>query len=573
MANACGGNGILSARYRPDIDALRAVAVVPVILFHLDVGGFAGGFVGVDVFFVISGFLITGVILDAGDNFTLQQFYNRRARRILPALFVMVAAVLAVAALIMLPADYRRLCRSAVAVVAYVSNVYFWQQSGHFDTASHSRPLLHTWSLGVEEQFYICFPLLLVLLRATRASRRKVLVVLAALAALSFALSVLLPGYDRGDSFYLPQFRAWELLMGAILACAAPSAPRSEAVREALAWTGIGLIGYAVLAFDGGTPFPGASALYPCVGAALIIHARAGGRLPMGRLLHNRAVVFIGLISYSLYLWHWPIIVLYRYYHLAQPGMAARLGIVAATFGLAVLSWRFVEMPVRRSSWGTRTIFTWSAAASAGLVAVSLAGHQTGGLQRRGGPPVPRANHRAAYNPGTCFLQKTQAPGQWRAARCTFSPPGGEPGPRLLLWGDSHAAHLAPGLRVIQRDQPFVLTQATFAGCPPLRAYSERANPACRPFNDTVVAYVARHRPDVVLLSARWNAFDDLRVLQRRLEGLTADGCVRGVEGIDDVLIGQDIPFRLELHDDAGDVVAGRREEALSRPAPSRRLS
>lgn len=567
----------MSTRYRPDIDALRTVAVVPVILFHLDARGFEGGFVGVDVFFVISGFLITGVILNAGDKFTLLQFYKMRARRILPALFVMVAAVLAAAAFILFPADYKRLCQSVVAVVVYASNVYFWQQSGYFDAASHSKPLLHTWSLGVEEQFYICFPLLLLLLRATRASRRTALAVLGALAALSFALSVLLPGYDRGDSFYLPQFRAWELLMGAILAYAAPPAPRGEAVREALAWTGLGLIGYAVLAFDGGTPFPGVNALYPCLGAALIIYAQAGDRLPMGRLLHNRAVVFIGLISYSLYLWHWPIIVLYRYHHLAPPGMAARLAILAATFAMAVLSWRFVEMPVRRSNWSTRTLFTWSAVASASLGAAGLAGHLSDGFPGRLGRPAPQGNHRAAYNSGICFLQKKQEAGQWQAARCTFSPAEGEPGPRVLLWGDSHAAHLTPGLRALQREQPFVLTEAAFAGCPPLAGYDKRENPGCRPFNDAVLAHVARQKPDIVLVSARWNALEDLRVLQRHLEETIR---LLRAQGVKPVLIGEspsfaapapDIVYMLQRRGRPSDVFAPsesfRADEAIERLA------
>ncbi|HEU0299578.1 MAG TPA: acyltransferase family protein [Longimicrobium sp.] len=554
----------MTKTYRPDIDALRTIAVVPVILFHLGAGGFEGGYVGVDVFFVISGFLITGIILDAGPDFTLPQFYRMRARRILPALFVMVAAVLAAAAFIMLPADFRGLCQSAVAVATYTSNFYFWLRSGYFDAASHSRPLLHTWSLGVEEQFYILFPLLMMLLRPPRASRRTALAVLGALAALSFALSVLLPGYQRGDSFYLPHFRGWELLIGALLACAAPSAPRSETRREALAWIGVGMIAYAVLTFDRGTAFPGVNALYPCLGAALVIHARPGGRLPMGRLLHHRAVVFAGLISYSLYLWHWPVIVLYRYYHFREPDAAAGVALVAATFVLAVLSWRFVEMPVRRSSWSTRTLFTRAAAVSAGLVTVGLAGHLAGGFPQRFGQPAPQPDHRAAYNPGTCFLQKKQAAGHWRAARCTFAPPGAGTGPRVLLWGDSHAAHLTPGLLSIQAERPFVLTEAAFAGCPPLAGYGERENPRCRPFNDAVLAYVTRERPDIVLLSARWNAFRDPRVLQGHLEETIRLLQARGVRP---VLIGESPSFAAPAPDIA--YILQRRGRSPESFAPS----
>jgi peptidoglycan/LPS O-acetylase OafA/YrhL len=505
-------------QYRPDIDALRAVAVIPVILFHLGVSSIEGGYVGVDVFFVISGYLITSVILGKGEQFSILDFYKMRARRILPALFLVVLVTMLVAAFVMLPVDFKRLSQSAVAVALFSSNILFWIQSGYFDTASHLKPLLHTWSLGVEEQFYIVFPVVMLLLQRLRATKCVILSVLSVLAVLSFTLSVLFPGYERGDSFYLPHFRAWELLLGAVLALASPKVPRRPILRECLALTGCVLILVPVFVYTVETPFPGWNALYPCVGAALIIYANPEGAFLVGRILRNPIPVFVGKLSYSLYLWHWPVIVLYQYYKIGRVTGTEQIGLLVVIFLLSYLSWKYAETPVRRGGFSTRTIFAGSGAVSAAVIAIGFAGHVENGFPQRFARSMVQLEERDAYNPRTCFLEMKQTFGDWNPERCTFPAQGEERGPKVLLWGDSHAAHLVPGLLELQRETRFTLIEAAFAGCPPIVGYEENDNPNCRTFNDGIADFIKTERPDVVMLSARWNAFRDPYFLERILE-------------------------------------------------------
>jgi len=335
---------------RPEIDGLRAVAVIPIIFFHAGFRGFAGGFVGVDVFFVISGYLICTVILEQArtDAFSLAQFYERRARRILPALFFVMLACLVFAWAWMLPDDLENFGESLVATVLFANNILLWLTSGYWELANEFKPLFHTWSLGVEEQFYLLFPLALLLI--LRLSPRRVWPWLLAAGVTSLAAAQHYSMTARIAGFLLLPTRIWELMLGALLS---PLIARPDVYRPKAAWVGeaFGILGLALIAFAVGsfgrqTPVPGLYALVPAMGAALVI-MYADRRTLAGRLLASPALVGIGLISYSLYLWHQPIFAFMRIGSLEEPGAAAYWSAIALTVICATASWRWIEQPFR----------------------------------------------------------------------------------------------------------------------------------------------------------------------------------------------------------------------------------
>ena len=372
--------------YRPDIDGLRAVAMAIVVWFHARLGGLSGGFVGVDVFFVISGFLIASIIqreMQAG-TFTLAGFYERRCRRILPALLLVTAATLAAGCFLLTPADLLALGKAAVATVAFHSNFHFARTAGYFMPASETLPLLHTWSLGVEEQFYVVAPLLLLALGGRW--RRWRTAVFSGLLALSLGLAVRSAFTREAAAFYLPHLRAYELMLGMALALGLLPALRQPAARTIAAVVGIAMIGYAAVMFSGETPMPGWAALIPCLGTALIIHSGSGhsgsghsggghaGSEPatlVHRLLAVRPLVYVGLVSYALYLWHWPLLAFAEYEWPGAVSLPLRLALVALAFALAVATYHWLETPVRaRSGWlGQGRVFAGAAVATLALLA------------------------------------------------------------------------------------------------------------------------------------------------------------------------------------------------------------
>ena len=307
--------------YRPEIDGLRALAVVPVVLFHAGVDAFSGGFVEVDIFFVISGYLICRIILSEAeeDRFSFIKFYDRRIRRIVPALLLVILVSIALSLLFALPNQVMDVGKSAIAALLSFSNFYFWAQGGYFAPAAEFRPLLHTWSLGVEEQFYIFFPVFVILFLKIKLNVR--LIILYSLLPM-YAISLWLSFEKPSVAFFLLPARAWELGLGALLASGAIPAIGSRLLREVFSAAGFGMIILSVFVIDLGMVFPGWVALLPCIGSALIIHTANGGTL-VQRLLSVRHIVFVGLISYSLYLWHWPIFVFMR----MIPGGAASVHI------------------------------------------------------------------------------------------------------------------------------------------------------------------------------------------------------------------------------------------------------
>ena len=373
-------------KYRPEIDGLRAVAVIPVILFHAGFHPFSGGYVGVDVFFVISGYLITRIILSdlREGKFSLARFYERRARRILPALFFVMAVCIPFAWFILMPRDMKDFAQSMIAVSLFSSNILFYAESGYFAPSAELKPLLHTWSLAVEEQYYIVFPLLMFLI--WRFSRTRV----AAVFITIFVCSLLFAtwsAYTRPEAgFYLLPGRAWELIIGAAIArfLDGPTALHSSrAATELLSGVGLAMIVAAVFVFDRRTPFPGFCALVPTLGAGLIILFAVPGTV-VHRLLSSRYLVGIGLISYSAYLWHQPIFAFTKYSSSLEPGTPLMLFLCLASFALAYLSWRHVEQPFRnRATVGSRTIFLGSAVTAGILLSLGVAGHLANGFPSR----------------------------------------------------------------------------------------------------------------------------------------------------------------------------------------------
>jgi peptidoglycan/LPS O-acetylase OafA/YrhL len=331
--------------YRADIDGLRAIAVLSVVLFHLDLPFFSGGYVGVDIFFVISGYLITSIIKHKYENqdFRLSDFYARRIRRLLPPLIATVAATLLGAALVMTPYDMVAFARSAAAALFSLSNIVFYLESGYWDTASELKPLLHTWSLGVEEQFYLFWPLLIIGLLSIRRSVPLGLS-LAVISVLGAILCIWFTGIDQSAAFYLLPFRVFQFAVGALLIPIAAvlrdrSGNRHHGCLALAFWTGVVCIAASVVLFDGDTRFPGWAVLLPTSGAALVLlHAATSSALsaPARQLMENRLSVWVGKVSYSMYLVHWPIIALFRYAFGPELTSSTRLGLAAATLAATV---------------------------------------------------------------------------------------------------------------------------------------------------------------------------------------------------------------------------------------------
>ncbi len=366
-------------QYRTEIDGLRALAVLPVILYHAGFSGFSGGFVGVDVFFVISGYLITSIIfteLQAG-SFSLSGFYERRARRILPALFLVLACCLPVVWWLLLPHELVAFARSLLAVVLFVSNLLFWQETDYFATDADLIPLLHTWSLAVEEQYYLFFPLLLLLCRA--CGKRGLMALLGLIALVSLAFSEWGWPTDPAANFYLIPTRAWELMLGALAALYLQQTPPQAGlaltarwVAELLSALGIFLILLAVFMFDTSVHFPGLYALVPTLGAVCIILFASPATLA-GKLLSLPPLVWVGLISYSAYLWHQPLLAFARIQYFIEPDQSLLGGVALLSLLLAWLSWRFVEKPFRnKQAFSRPQIFILSLLGSAAFAVIAL---------------------------------------------------------------------------------------------------------------------------------------------------------------------------------------------------------
>jgi peptidoglycan/LPS O-acetylase OafA/YrhL len=488
-----------SPKYRPDVDGLRAIAVLLVLNFHAYPDAAPGGFVGVDVFFVISGFLITGIIaleLDAG-RFSLIAFYDRRIRRIFPALIVVLAATLALGWFWMLPQAFAQLGSDSFASAAFLANIALLLQSGYFDVESAKKPLLHLWSLGIEEQFYLCWPLLLMLAARLRIGIMAVAVVLG---MASFLLNVAWIGSNPVATFYLPFTRAFELLAGAVLACGWASLDQSgAAASNRRAWTGVALIAASVAMLDSHRAFPGWWAALPVAGSVLLLSAPAAW---VNRVvLASPAMVWIGLISYPLYLWHWPLLVFGEMIKFRPLTVLERELILLASGLLAWATYRYVEIPFRFGRPSRRKPF----ALGVGMALIAAAGFAV--VWGRGFDSRLPAEIRAmASVPTESF--------KWRLHEClldlaretSFADTCVERDrrPLVLIWGDSTAGALLPGLRKAQQTHEFAIGQFTSNSCIPALGADIPSTPGCRAMNDKVFSLVRQIQPDIVLLHGTW---------------------------------------------------------------------
>jgi peptidoglycan/LPS O-acetylase OafA/YrhL len=496
----------VSLPYRRDIDGLRAIAVLFVIGFHYFPSVFRGGFVGVDVFFVISGFLITSLIHQdvAAGRFSIAEFYERRIRRIFPALILVLLVALVMGFLFMLPDAYRTLGLNGAASAGFVANIALWMQQNYFAPSAELNPLLHIWSLGVEEQFYLVWPLILMVL----ARRRAMLPVAVGLAALSFLDNIVRSGSDPISAFFLPFSRFWELGAGAVLALLQARADRPVHSREWAGWAGLLLLALAMVTIDHDRAFPGWWALLPVAGAALLIAAGENAR-PNRILLSHRALVYIGLISYPLYLWHWPLLVFARIIRFQkEPTIIMSIGLIVAAGLLAHLTYKLIERPIRSA--GRLSV---KAVALSVLLAVvgclGLAVYAKDGLPDRFPREVQRRlmkTDRDAEDAQVCRFDVDVRP----SPECAGLGPAGSP--LVLVWGDSHAFHLVSGLLALQQErQDFRLARYIAFSCPPMAdALAPRPN-YCNEANALARQKIEALRPDTVIIAARWSAYDGTR--------------------------------------------------------------
>jgi peptidoglycan/LPS O-acetylase OafA/YrhL len=494
--------------YRPDIDGLRAIAVFPVVLYHIGFAAFGGGFVGVDVFFVISGYLIASVLIQEieTNRFSVITFYERRIRRILPAFTAMTLVSVAIATWLFLPQDLKGFGTSLWSATLFVSNVVFWIQSGdYFDIGGNVKPLLHTWSLAVEEQFYIFFPLALALVFKLFRPRQAFICCLVVF-AVSLGLSIYGQQQTPLANFYLLPTRAWEIMAGSLLAFGRIPAPHARLQAQGEGILGLLCILVPVFAYEATTPFPGVAAVPPVLGAALIIHSGIGAdQTPSRQLLSWTPLRFVGLISYSLYLWHWPMIVFTRYV-LLQPDSRVMLSLLAGSLVVATLSWRFVESPFRGRNriFGQPQLFM---SAGIALVSIALCGWL---LQLGGGLPwrFPREI--------VSMADKTTYHGRWRecggayAKRrteqtlCTLGSASARP--TFLIIGDSHAEAVAAAIFEAAGEVGRSGYQLTDTGYRPFLGFRKFGEiPKFQYLNALTVAFLDNH-PEIedVILPLYW---------------------------------------------------------------------
>jgi len=450
--------------YRREIDGLRALAVLPVILFHAGFETFSGGFVGVDVFFVISGYLITTIILAELEQgkFSIVNFYERRARRILPALFLVMLVCIPFAWFWLLPSDMKDFSQSLVAVSVFASNILFWRESGYFDTAAELKPLLHTWSLAVEEQFYVLFPLFLMLF--WRLGKRWILVMLGLVFVASLAVAEWAAYAKPTAAFYLLPTRGWELLIGAFAAFYLSKANRKEfgkAMGEVGGWLGVALILYAVFAYSKATPFPGLYALVPTLGTVLVI-LFATQQTTVGRFVGNKAFVGVGLISYSAYLWHQPLFAFLKHSDFDDTKEIYAL-LILLTLLLAFISWKFVETPFRKKSiFSRKAIFVFAFLGSAFFIGLGFFGHRTNGFDSREHMAIFKD---LLYDTSKLGFQQCSDSLSKQDPKLNYCM-SASPNPNALLVGDSHADDKFYGIHkeVLSYDWKLIGNSS----CPPL---------------------------------------------------------------------------------------------------------
>jgi peptidoglycan/LPS O-acetylase OafA/YrhL len=504
--------------YRREIDGLRALAVLPVILFHAGFQLFSGGFVGVDVFFVISGYLITTIILSEMEQgtFSLVNFYERRARRILPALFLVMLVALPFAWLWLTPAHLKDFSQSLIGVSTFSSNILFWQESGYWGVAAELKPLLHTWSLAVEEQYYVLFPLYLMFM--WRFRKRWILSSLIVFATVSLLTAQWGAHKHPSATFFLLTTRVWELVIGACIAFYFLYRKRTirtllshKSIDEILSLIGLLMIVYAVFAYDQTVPYPGVYALVPTVGTGLIILFSSQQTL-VGRLLGTKILVSLGLISYSAYLWHQPMFAFARHRSIAEPGTMLYIGIAALSVMLAYISWRYVEKPFRtKGVFSRKKIFMFAVTGSALFILLGFTGHFRDGFESRFKVPASVANSFVrSQRAENCFdFDNIDVVRNWK---CEIGDSASNTASYFIV-GDSHSLALFDVLDKTGKRHGVKGYFSGVSGCTPfLNVFALRPDQVlydCHNFNKRVYEFVESNEIDFLILVARWTYYTD----------------------------------------------------------------
>ncbi len=520
QAGSATSGHVHQSERRADIDGLRAIAVGGVVAFHFGLTGVTGGYTGVDVFFVISGYLIAGIIARevAAGTYTVGNFYARRIRRIMPAVTVMAVVSAIMAFALLLPEDLKEFGRSWLSIATFSSNYYFVRKTDYFGGNADEMPLLHTWSLAIEEQYYIMFPVLFVWLLGR--GRLFAISTLAVLAMTSWVYGFLLMEDRPALAFFSTLSRIWELLAGAVLALAPAIFAGKRPVRELMALAGLGMILESYVLLDRNTDFPGLAALLPCAGTLLLISSATAGDTAISRLLSLRPVTDVGLMSYSIYLWHWPILAFtrYRFPELFSSsgvaGVSTGLALLAVTMAISFLSWRFIEQPFRSApalqSPGNALKFATLTTLVLSVSAFAL--HRSSGFWWRWPDSVralsqwDRPDRGGKITGCESFESRFEWPG--RVCRAGAK----DHAPATLVWGDSHARRLAAGLVKFQTgsDPSFIL--ASKPGCPPLigvELYGRSKSRSCLDFNQQLLAAVQAEGLKTVIIAARWSFYTE----------------------------------------------------------------
>ena len=495
----------LHPKYRPDIDGLRAIAVISVVIFHAFPNFLPGGFIGVDIFFVISGFLISSILVKnlEKNSFSFLDFYSRRIRRIFPSLLLMLTAVFIVGWNTLSTGEFAQLGKHIAGGAGFVSNLIFWNESGYFDNSAHSKPLLNLWSLGIEEQFYLFWPLLVWIWWRFRYKFSSLII---ALGISLFVLNIYLVRVDVTADFYCPLTRFWELLIGAFLASNSINKQAfNKLIRNLLSFFGLTLICVGLIFLNGSTPYPGAWALLPTIGAVLIIFAGNSAFLNK-EILSSRILVWFGLISFPLYLWHWPILTFWGIVTLENRSLSVSILLIVLSIFLSWVSYKFLEEPVR-SRGGVKVTFVL-------LILMSAIGYTGYNTYIREGLPSRKASK------DTISFELNKQIGV--VPDCSVGSPENivvnfpkecfsKKSVKVFLWGDSHVANFHYGLtdRKIQ-DLNIDLKFAMKGGCPPVVNFLPRENSTCITFNQFAIEQIKKYQPDTVVLLANWSLYNGI---------------------------------------------------------------
>lgn len=512
-------NPNIAKRFYPEIQGLRAISIIAVILFHLGVGVLPGGYAGVDVFFVISGFVITRMIageLERG-TFSVARFYKHRVVRLLPNLFLMIAASVVISYLVLKPYDFLQYAKSLQFSAIYLTNMVFARQQGYFDLSGDVKPLLHTWSLSIEEQFYLVFPVLLILLYRLRSHRIAVLALIA-LASLWVRFDYIQQQLPS-EGFFSFAGRVWEFVAGALVALMPAALKDRLSGNEALSLAGLALILASLLFLDESVPYSGILLLVPCLATALVIACGSGTRA--GRWLGGKTLVFIGGLSYSLYLWHWPLIV---WFHNADHGLGriAEISLLLLlTAAISYVAWRFVEEPFRdnREKFSGRMVAGMTLAFAAFCIGIGSYIYAQRGMEERFPAWVEVEKNVAAFDfaaatgtqpgyPAGCGIG--DEPNAADPRFCTFGDAASKE--RFLLLGDSHARAAFPAFKAAAEDAHAAGVMAIFAGCPPLFGVSsfDGAKDICaKSFDERVGKLIADGGFSKVFLVAHWSLYSE----------------------------------------------------------------